>query len=445
MGGEVTSSAYPASPAATPVRHRIILALPRPYRVLRGNHALAFLVTGQALSSLADWLLALALAVLAYTASHSATIVALLTVTRLLPYGLVLPLAGAVLDRCDRRKLMVGVGVGRALCMLCLLLVQSPTTLPLVFPIAFLSASLSTLLRPTINAALPTMVAAEDWLPANSLLSQLDSLSHVAGPALGGLLVLLGALPLAFLLTAVAFALSAVAFLWVRLPQRAATTRPQVEDVRGEVIAGFRFLFRDNEGVLAALTLTAAGLILMAGAYYALAAVLTQKTFHLGSQGIGFLEATYSVGGILGSLLVGPATRGRRIGRVVMAGAALSALATALFGLSPAGVWPFVCIAVIGVADIVVQVCATTLLQAATPPELLGRTFIAFEAALICAMLLGALTAGPLLHVLGPRGATVAFALLGGTVLLVCRPRLRRMEDVLGLRADAHGTPQIGR
>src|ERR671930_285495 len=441
----MTSSANSASPAATPVRHRIILALPRPYRVLRGNHALAFLVTGQALSSLADWLLALALTVLASTASHSATIVALLTLTRLLPYGLVLPLAGAVLDRCDRRKVMVGVGAGRALCMLCLLLlVQSPTTLPLVFPIAFLSASLSTLLRPTINAALPTMVAAEDWLPANSLLSQLDSLSHVAGPALGGLLVLLGALPLAFLLTAVAFALSAVAFLWVRLPQRAATTRPQFEDVRGEVIAGYRFLFRDNEGVIAALTLTAAGLILMAGAYYALAAVLTQKTFHLGSQGIGFLEATYSVGGILGSLLVGPATHKWRLGRVVMAGAALNALATALFGLSPAGVWPFVCIAVIGVDDIIVLVCATTLLQAATPPELLGRTFIAFEAALICAMLLGALTAGPLLHVLGARGATVAFALLGGTVLLLCRPRLRRMEDVLGLRAGAYGTAQIG-
>ena len=438
----MTSSAYSARPAATPVRHRIILALPRLYRVLRGNHALAFLVTGQALSSLADWLLALALAVLAYTASHSATIVALLTVTRLLLYGLVLPLAGAVLDGCDRRNLMVGVGVGRALCMLCLLLVQSPATLPLVFPIAFLSASLSTLLRPTINAALPTMVAAEDWLPANSLLSQLDSLSHVAGPALGGLLVLLGALPLAFLLTAVAFALSAVAFLWVRLPQRAATARPRVEDVRSEVLAGFRFLFRDNEGVLAALTLTAAGLILMGGAYYSLAAVLTQKTFHLGSQGIGFLEATYSVGGILGSLLVGPATHKWRLGRMVVAGAALSALATALFGLSPAGVWPFVCIAVIGVADIVVQVCATTLLQAATPPELLGRTFIAFEAALICAMLLGALTAGPLLHVLGPRGATVAFALLAGTVLLVCLPRLRRMKDVLGLHAGAHGTAQ---
>ena len=62
-----------------PVRPRIVLALPAPYRVLRGNHALAFLVTSQALSSLPDWLLALAL---------------------------------AVLDRCDRCKLMVGVSVG---------------------------------------------------------------------------------------------------------------------------------------------------------------------------------------------------------------------------------------------------------------------------------------------------------------------------------------------
>src|SRR5438445_6171056 len=198
----MTSSSQPADPAATPAeaKGRIAFALPGLYGVLRGNRNLACLVAGQALSSLADWLLAVALAVLAYAVSHSATTVALLTGVRLLPYVLVLPLAGAGLDRWDRRRVMVGAGLGRALCMLALLLVQSRATLPMVFPLVFLSASLSTLLRPTINSVLPTVVTAEDLVRANSLLSQLDSLSHIVGPGLGGLLVLLGALPLAFLL-----------------------------------------------------------------------------------------------------------------------------------------------------------------------------------------------------------------------------------------------------
>src|SRR5207247_1996690 len=135
------------------------------------------------------------------------------------------------------------------------------------------------------------------------------------------------------------------------------------EGVLPELVAGFRFLFRENEGVLVALSVTVAGVALLAGAYYALAMVLTQHVFHLGGQGLGFLEAVYGAGGLLGALLMGRATPGRRIGRLFMAGAGLSSLGAGLFGLSPAGVWPFLCIAVVGVADIVVQVSGTTVLQ----------------------------------------------------------------------------------
>jgi hypothetical protein len=255
--------------------------------------------------------------------------------------------------------------------------------------------------------------------------------------------VLLHALPLVFLLTGGAFALSAAAFAYVRLPGPAAATRPEDEEALGRVVAGFRFLFRENEGVLVALSLTVAGLTLLGGAYYALAAVLTQQTFHLGSQGIGFLEAVYGVGGLLGGLLVGLLTRGRRVTPLFMGGAALSSMAAGLFGVSPAGVWPFVCLALVGVADIVVQISATTILQAATPDELRGRAFSAFEATLVGAMVLGAVLAGPLLGLWGPRGATVAFALLGGVALLVCLPRLRRLDDVLGVRIFLRGVPLL--
>src|SRR5947209_1576425 len=119
-----------------------------PYRILGGNRSLSLLLVGQAFSSLADWLLAVVLTVLVYDISHSGTTVSLLTFTRLAPYALVLPWSGVVLDRVDRRLLVVGLGLGRAICMLGLLLVHSPATLPIAFPLVFVSASLSCVLRP---------------------------------------------------------------------------------------------------------------------------------------------------------------------------------------------------------------------------------------------------------------------------------------------------------
>jgi MFS family permease len=154
----------------------------------------------------------------------------------------------------------------------------------------------------------------------------------------------------------------------------------------------------------------------------------------------------YGVGGLVGSLLVGLVARGRRVARLFIAGAALHDLGVVLLAVSPAGpgtLWlPFVCIAVVGMADVAVQVTGTTIVQAA-PRDMLGRAFTAFEAALVAAMLVGALAAGPLLTLVGPRGATLAFALVGGVLLLLSLPRLRPLEDVLGVRMFLRGVPML--
>ncbi|HEX6510445.1 MAG TPA: hypothetical protein VF221_22685, partial [Chloroflexota bacterium] len=145
------------------------VALPAPYRLLRGNVALSRIVGGEGFSSLADWLLAVVLTVIVYRISHSGTTVALLSFARLAPYGLVLPWSGLALDRGDRRLLFASLGIGRALCMLGLLIVDSQATLPLVFPLVFASSSLSCLLRPAINSTLPSIVSDDETVSANSL------------------------------------------------------------------------------------------------------------------------------------------------------------------------------------------------------------------------------------------------------------------------------------
>jgi hypothetical protein len=89
---------------------------------------------------------------------------------------------------------------------------------------------------------------------------------------------------------------------------------------------------------------------------------------------------------------------------------------------------------VVGILDIMVDVNGTTIIQTGTPEKLLGRVFGAFDGVLILAMLAGALIVGPLIDLLGPRTTTVVSMLVALGIFLLCLPRLRKLDRVLGVR-----------
>ena len=240
-----------------------------PYTVLRANRNLQLLFGGQVVSTFGDWLYVIALVVLAYDLTGSATMVAALTFVRLLPYALFLPFSGVLADRGNRKALMIASDLGRRACMLGLLFVGSEA-LWIAFPLVFLATAFSSLFKPAMSSVLPALVGdEEDLVKANGIWSQMDALSFVLGPALGGVLVLLGEPRLAFLINGLTFLISAATLLFVRVPPREAAERPEEgeESWLSETLAGFRFLFRENEGVLAAFTLTITGIGLMGGVW----------------------------------------------------------------------------------------------------------------------------------------------------------------------------------
>jgi MFS family permease len=417
-----------------------------PYAVLRSNRNLQLLFGGQVISTFGDWLYVVALVVLAYDLTGSATLVAAITFVRLLPYALFLPFSGVLADRGNRKALMIGADLGRGACMLGLLFVGSEETLWIAFPLVFLATAFSSLFKPAMSSVLPALVGDEENLvKANGIWSQMDALSFVLGPALGGVLVLLGEPRLAFLINGLTFLISAATLLFVRVPPREAAERREggEEGWLSETVAGFRFLFKENEGVLAAFTLTITGIGLMGGAMWTLTVVLAEETFGLGGQGTGFLNAAYGAGGLLGGLVVGAAASRLGLGSTFIWGTAISSAVAILFGLSPAGVLPFVLILALGVTDVFSDVASTTVLQTGTPNELLGRVFGAFESTLVFSMLVGAAVIGPLIDITGPRAATVILTLISVALLIVCLPRLKRMEDALGVRVFFRQVPVL--
>jgi Cyclic nucleotide-binding domain/Major Facilitator Superfamily len=284
----------------------------------------------------------------------------------------------------------------------------------------------------------------EKLVEANSIWSQMDSVSFVLGPALGGVLAFLGEPQLAFLINGATFIVSAGTLLFVRIPPREAPEQKEGDEEVGwlsETLAGFRFLFRENEGVLAALTVSFVSLTFVGGGIWTLILILSEESFGLGTEGSGFLNSVYGVGGILGGLAAGYLASKIRLGPAFIWSTAASSVVFLFLGVSPAGVLPFVILFVVGVLDIMVDVNGTTIIQTGTPEELLGRVFGAFESVLIFAMLIGALVVGPLIELLGPRATTAAFAVVGLVIFAACLPRLSKLEGVLGVRMFVRKVP----
>jgi MFS family permease len=403
-----------------------------PYAVLVGNRSLRLLFTAHVLSTVIDWLYVVALFILSYRLTHSAAVVALLTLTRLLPYALLVPVAGAITDRVDRKKLMAGANLGRAGVMLCLMIVHSKATLPIAFPLVFVAALLSSLFRPALLASIPSVVSDDRLVQANSIMGQVDMASFGAGPALAGFILLFSTVQAVLLVSSAGLLVAAGGVALARIP--ALLPQGVQEKWRTHTLAGMRFLSHSNDHALLAIAVSWAGLTLFGGAYWALSVVLASQAFHLGTQDIGFLNAAYAVGGLLGGFLIGPLLSRRGAVLLFIVGAGVSSITEVLFGLSPTGALPFLFWFLTGFADAFAKITAITIIQAATPRALLGRVFGAFESVIICSMLIGALAVTPAIDVIGARAACAAIAGVGLVLLVGSIPVLLHREPVIDVR-----------
>src|SRR5215218_5353617 len=97
-----------------------------PSSVLRTNRNFRLLFFGQAVSQLGDWFSTVAVYALLLDLTGSATAVAWMMIVQFLPFAIVGPVAGVLVDRVNRRRLMIGADVVRGVVVLGLLLIKRP-------------------------------------------------------------------------------------------------------------------------------------------------------------------------------------------------------------------------------------------------------------------------------------------------------------------------------
>ena len=328
---------------------------------------------------------------------------------------------GLIADRGNRRKvlLITSVLAGAALAILALLDATGSVAVWHVLVIAAVLGLISGFDMPARVSFFPALIEPEQMMSAVALNSILWQGTRMVLPAIGGVLIAVADTSVIFALCTVGFA--AMAFILVRLQVNPTTGVPAKGD-RG-LMAALRFIWQERLfAVLIALT----WILMFFGTSYVQIMPVFSELLGGGEKGYGLLISATGVGSVAGTLLVGRLQRSANLGRIMLGGALVFALALICFAIVTRNAnnlqWAFVgaclfaTIASIGGSFFLIS--SMTVMQLAVPDALRGRV-MGIHSITFSLIALGGLVLGPLAELYSPPIAVTCGALVVGVSVAI--------------------------
>ena len=367
---------------------------------LRGLGSFAFVSLGQFLSQIGSVMASLGLMFWAYEITGRATELAMLGFFSLLPPVLFGPLAGALIDRWPRKRLLIacdllaGLGSGVVLCLLW----RGALQIWHLYALSFASALFGTLQGPAFLASATMMVPKQHYARASGLMSLSGNASAVVGPGLAGVLfAVIGLRGLLFVdFATMLLAVGSLALVRVPEPERsrASASEGVLERLLEDVRAGFSFL-RESRPLLSVLSLFAVANV-FASVYETLYRPLVLARTAGDEIAMATTQSLMGIGGIAAAVVVSPFGSPQKKMYAMLGSFALGSVFRAVFGIN-AGYSVMVASALLSSLLFTYGgSCSNALWQTKVPPELQGRVFTTrFALAKVLALFTRALS-GPL-------------------------------------------------
>ena len=393
------------------------------------------LLGGQAISSTGDWLYNVSLVVYVLDQTGSGAWVAATSLVRFLPYVLFGTFGGVIADRYDRRRVMIVTDLARTGVMLALTLVAAADG-PAIAAVALAGVStvFSSAYLPAVRAATPTLVGEDDLAGANTLVSTIDNVALALGPAIGGVLLLVGSPVVAFGVNASTFLVSALLTFAIRtslVPAGAGDEEPA--SLAERVREGFGAIA--SSSTVKVLLVMSLALTVFYGMEIVLYALASEELFEIGDDGLAFLWAAIGLGGVLAAGIAGRAAarphQAAILGFLNIASAV--PIVVLAFGGSGAVVYPLV--AIEGAAVIISDVIFMTLMQRTVRGDVLGRVFGIMDSIMVAGIMLGTVLAPLLAELAGLEAAMVAAGGLVAVITLLAFPKARAVDREAAARA----------
>ena len=381
-------------------------------QLLRKNKSFRNLWFGQVVSELGDWLNSIAIYALILKLSDSGMAMAGAMMAKLLPIVLISPIAGVVVDRVDRKVVMISSDLLRFVVVLGFLFIEDQSALWFIYALVIIEISLSGFFEPARSAIIPSLVPKEHLVTANALSGSTWSVMLAFGAALGGVLVSLFGIRVAFIVDACTFLISA--WFISKIPS---VTKP---DKNSKNKNGFQELtdamnFLRKEPVVLVLSLLKSGLAVAGGIMTLIPLMASQviaKPAML-SLGVGILYSARGLGAAVGPLLVkklfGETTT--VLNWSIAAAFFLKALSYLFIGNSSNMLTLSLGVAAATLFGSIIWVFSSALIHLSTPDKYLGRVFSFELAVMTLVMGISNWGVGFAIDALGLTSHQVAFAM----------------------------------
>jgi MFS family permease len=322
-------------------------------------------------------------------------LVALAVVLQRLPWPLFGLLAGVVADRLDRRRLVIGVSVARAvvLAVLGATIVADHVNIAVVLVATFLLGTAETFTDTTTQTLLPMVVGKDDLGIGNArVMAGMITVNQLAGPPIGAALVTVGMVA-PVVAQAVCVVLAASLVSRVVLPPHG-VAKADRSHVRRDIAEGLRWLW--GNAAVRTLAITIVTFNVTYGASWSVLVLYAIERLDAGEVGFGFLATATALGGILGTGAYGRLTARVSLGNIMRAGLIIETFTHLALALTSTLWVALVIMFVFGAHAFVWGTTSMSVRQRSVPTELQGRVSSAY--------------------LIGVQGGIVAGSVVGGAI-----------------------------
>jgi MFS family permease len=327
---------------------------------------------GTSLSHAGDFIQAMAQSWLVWTMTGSPFLLGLVGFCQALPRLLLGAVGGAIVDRVERRRLLIATQVSA--------MIQAFLFWALVYfeQIQFWHVLILVLFLGTVNSINQTarhslinnLVPRDDLMNAIALNSSMANLAKIVGPSLGGVLISVIGVAGCLFVNALSFLTIIATLIVMRFPPGRSKTSEEAPFWR-EVSEGYRFL--RGERRLFAIILLTYGVALVGTPYTRFLPVFATDVLHAGPSTFGLLLAAPGFGAVLSGLGLASLSKLRRRTHFVVMSVYAFSVFLILFSFSRSLPLSILFLVLVGASNIAIRAVANTVIQTETPPHLLGR------------------------------------------------------------------------
>ena len=351
---------------------------------------------GQAVSLITSAILQMAIIFYLTEKTGSAMVLSMASLVGFLPYAVFGPAIGVLVDRYDRKKIMIGADLiiaaaGAALAIVDLYMELSVWMVMVVLFIRSLGTAFHT---PALNAVTPLLVPEEQLTKCAGYSQSLQSISYILSPAVAALLYSVWELNAIITIDVLGAVIASLTVALVNIPKLKVEEKSLKQNFIGEMKEGFLVL-KDNKGLFA---------LLLIGTLYmfvympinALYPLITMEYFNGTPMHISITEIAYASGMMAGGLILGLFGNYKKRILLITASIFMMGISLTISGLlPPSGFLIFVvCCAIMGLSVPFYSGVQTALFQEKIKPEYLGRVFSLTGSIMSLAMPFGLILSG---------------------------------------------------